>query len=348
MTTEKKSPKRAKKMALQPIALALSIAALVVSGITYSVLTRDQASKTDVQNLARTVVTLSANMVHRQDHLQQEVIALHANMPLEAQKTFAEVNYLIDIANTQLSVDYDVKAALRTLQTAQDLLASTHDPRFMQLAAAIQTDREALTKVSPADQSDVFAALSTIMQKVKTISLLPPAHKIVLNTTLPKTDAAKPWYQKLGDGLLQLKSLVVIRHVDQNNPPLVAPDMENYLRQNIVAQLTMAQWAVLHHNQAIYEGTLKNATAWVNQYFSLAAEKEAVSARLKKLAEANVAPKLPTLSKTMKALADVDLDRSVADAEVILPKAPAKKIPPPAKKPAHKKAKPAATQKTEA
>ena len=322
MTTEISKAESKKNNVMAAFALVLGIVALAISAFTYFISTQNQ-TESQLQALETSVTSVSQDSAGRAEALEKQISQLKTNIPLSSQKILAEVSFLTTVANTQLTINYDVDAALRTLKVAQGLIASSNDGHFIALSQAIQSDREVLQKASTLNQSQLFSDISGVMQKIQVLSTLPQTPTVTINTTVPAADATKPWYQKFLDVLSQLKSLVIIRHVNENNPPIVAPNMELNLKQNIITQLTMAQWALLHHNAMVYQSALQNVNEWTTRYFALTTERDAVLATLTQLMSVNIVPVLPSLTNTMAALTQVNLLPSDNVAPSAVPAMPA-------------------------
>ncbi|MDP1574542.1 MAG: uroporphyrinogen-III C-methyltransferase [Coxiellaceae bacterium] len=306
MTTEISKSESKKNNWIAPFALIVGIVALVLSGFTYFI-SRQNQTASQLQALETSVMSVSQDSEGRALALQKQIAQLKTNLPLSSQKILAEVSFLTMVANTQLTVNYDINATLRTLKVAQALIASSNDAHFIGVSTAIQSDSEALQKAPAFNQSQLFSDISAVIQKIQALSTLPQTPTVIVNTTVRVEDATKPWYQKLLGVLSQLKDLVIIRHVNENNPPLVAPNMELNLKQNIITQLTMAQWALLHHNSTIYQSALQNVNEWTTRYFALTTERDGVSATLAQLMSVNIKPVLPALTNTLAALSQVNL-----------------------------------------
>lgn len=61
-------------------------------------------------------------------------------------------------------------------------------------------------------------------------------------------------------------NIVRIRHHDQAVEPLLPPEQEVYLRQNIQLALVQAQLGLLQNQQQTYQSNLERIDAWVRQY----------------------------------------------------------------------------------
>lgn len=238
--------------------------------------------------------------------LQQRVANLSAALPLQSQKTMAEVSYLVTIANMALVVNQDPTAALNALKQAQTILGASNDARLMGLSAAIQSDREALRKAAPIDTSQLFSTLSSAIDKIQVLSNV-PAKPVFPTAETPVTSTAPTvWYQKYWEYVARLKNLVIIRHNNENHVPLVSAEIEMGIKQNITTQLIIAQTALLNKNAAMYKMALQNAQSWLGQYFPPTIERETINTLLSQLAVVDIAPALPTLTNTMNALALVN------------------------------------------
>ena len=98
-----------------------------------------------------------------------------------------------------------------------------------------------------------------------------------------------------------LKEVVVVRHIEQPVAPLLPPQQQVYLTQNIQLQLSCAQWALLHQQQQVYQQCLAQANGWIAQYFVQSAPAtQSVLAALTELRKVDAKPALPDLSQTLE------------------------------------------------
>ena len=237
--------------------------------------------------------------------LQQNVDNLQNSKTLHSQRILSDVRYLVHLANLHLLIDHDASSALRILQVAQRTLSSTDNPAFSGLSQAMASDIAALQAAPTVDTNQTFLSLSTLIQQIQLLSPIPASPTISIEKTAIAMKSAGeqlPWHERIFASLKQLKGLFVIRHLDQPNTPIITADTEALIKQNMIMQLNMAQWALLHRNQKIYHQALQNVLLWLTQYFALTTQKDAIMTQLSMLEKIQIDAALPSIANTTKAL----------------------------------------------
>jgi uroporphyrin-3 C-methyltransferase len=64
-----------------------------------------------------------------------------------------------------------------------------------------------------------------------------------------------------------MDSFITIRRRDETAVPLLAPNQDIYLRENIRARLLVAAQAVPRHQDETYRQSLDNVSTWVRAYY---------------------------------------------------------------------------------
>jgi uncharacterized protein HemX len=223
----------------------------------------------------------------------------------QTKNKLANVSYLIHLANLQLHTNHDAVAALNTLSMAQHYIASNNTPYFSALQQALSADTAALTATPAAPIASLFSSIHDLAAKINHLSstALPPSD-MTKNTAAQAnpTNKALPWYRRVMERAAVFKTLFVIRTTDARNPPIMSFDQEAVIKQNIIMQLTMAQWALLHRHEKIYIVTLQAASRALAHYFSLSPEVTPLIAQITALEKIKIDNTLPTLSSTLTAL----------------------------------------------
>ena len=246
--------------------------------------------------------------------VKKEVAQLQNNRHLQTQNTLAGVSYLVHLANLRLTVGHDSETALKTLLLAQQALASITDDSVSTLKQALLSDITALRAAPAVHINQTFLEIAALNQQIQALSPIPAKPDVSLQKTvnqIKSTDEKSSdlrWYNRALESLKQLKSLFVIRHLDQANTPLIAPDMEANLKQNIAIQFNMTQWALLHRDQKIYQSTLQSVSQWLTRYFALSDAKNPIVAQLATLEKMQINTALPTINNTLNALSAVKMD----------------------------------------
>lgn len=100
----------------------------------------------------------------------------------------------------------------------------------------------------------------------------------------------------------RLADLVDFRRGDVKVKPILPPEEDYYLRQNLIMKLQMAQMGLLTANQEVYQQSLDEAANWVSAGFS--ASDEATMALLKSLRnyrEQTLVSALPEITASLRA-----------------------------------------------
>lgn len=246
--------------------------------------------------------------------VKKEVAQLQNNPNVQTQNALVDVSYLVHLANLHLTVGRDPETALKTLLLAQQALASITDSSVNALKQALLSDIAALRAAPAIHINQTFLEIAALNQQIQTLSPIPTKPDVSLQKTvnqIKSTDEKSsdlPWYRRALESVKQLKSLFVIRHLDQVNTPLFAPDMETNVKQNIAIQFNMAQWALLHRDQKIYQSTLHNVSQWLTRYFALSDAKNQIVAQLATLEKMQMNTTLPTLNNTLTALSAIKVN----------------------------------------
>ena len=311
------------------IAIVVSIIAILLGA--YSLFSSIQ-NESQTAQLQTSVTTLSQNQLHHAHTFQQTLSQLQTSQPLQSQKIIAELNYLTTVANTQLMVLHDRQAALQTTGIMQNILENSNNTNADSLNQALQSDIVAIRAVPVVHTTQLFSDLSDLIQKIQTLSSLPGAPDVSLQKTInamkASDDSQKKWYERCWDSIKELKSLIIIRHVDASRAPLLEPNLEAHLKQNITTQLMMAQWALLHHDENVYQIALKNAQQWITQYFVLTDAKNLVITELSQLMQTQINPTLPTLDHLTAALSQINTQKPVVSTPTPPPTTTTKPTPP--------------------
>jgi uroporphyrin-3 C-methyltransferase len=271
--------------------------------LTLAKLAEDRSTQAN----ARTVV-LEEKLAQSRD--QQEVLQTLYDQLAENREAsaVAEVEQLISMANQQLQLAGNVKAALLALDAANTRLEPLTLPRANQLRETIALEIENLRKLPQVDVAEVSRELDYLSELSATLPLI-SERQPTLNENLTKTNAAKDnqpvgRLEKLILPIWQdIKSLVTVERIDKPEPPLLSPDNALYLRENIKLHLLTARIALLQHDDVTYKSDLNNVRKWLNLYFDNKHPNTIKALQLlKKLSDDNINIELPQLTESMAAL----------------------------------------------
>ncbi|SUG35785.1 uroporphyrinogen III methylase [Salmonella enterica subsp. arizonae] len=91
-----------------------------------------------------------------------------------------------------------------------------------------------------------------------------------------------------------MDSFITIRRRDDTAVPLLAPNQDVYLRENIRSRLLVAAQAVPRHQEETYRQALDNVSTWVRAYYDTDdAATKAFLEEVDKLSQQNITMDLP-------------------------------------------------------
>ncbi|MDF1653991.1 MAG: uroporphyrinogen-III C-methyltransferase [Coxiellaceae bacterium] len=277
------------------IAIALSWIIWVRSQQQWS--QSQQQLHTQLQTLNQQNATTFANMSTKVTQLTRRVN--EAASQSVSVRALNQANYFVRMANLNLNFNHNPLAASRILQQADQQLINADNPTLNPVRQQILANIGRLTNQTHIDVTSTLLELNQLIQQVMKLKVIP-------NSLPKKADdkqaaIADDWRSGLNHAWKQLRSLVVIRHQNQNIEPLLTPAQFSFLKDNISLQLVEAQWAVLHRSNKLYQQAIKNAIGWLNQYDNHnQAAVGPIIKQLEKLSKLNAEPDYPNLLDTLK------------------------------------------------
>jgi uroporphyrin-3 C-methyltransferase len=280
---------------LAPTALALAIVALAaVGGLfwhlqdrllstelqvarrigEFDTSTREASSAAkDVRITVDALVGRVAALESRSQEAQSQQLALAAMYQELArgqdERVVADVEQTLLLAQQQLHLAGNVRAAVLGLETAEARLAKLQKPQFTRLQEAISRDVARLKLLPAADVVGINARLDALIQHADQLRLESEPE--------PSPPAARPAGPAVPDDRLgwlttrvwgEIKQLVRIRRLDNPDLPLLSPSQAYFLRQNLKLRLLSARVAVLQRDEASFHSDVTAARNWLDQYFS--------------------------------------------------------------------------------
>jgi len=269
--------------------------------------------------------------------MQSQQVALQAMYQdmsrVRDDRLLAEIEQDVAIAAQQLQLAGNVEAALIALQGAEARLAKSAQPQFLPLRKLIARDIERLKALPGADVTGIALKLELLLNAVPGLPLafeqrpaaLPPPKKgpSTPRSALPAGETASavppaPTFDSmvrawLGEVWHELRQLVRIERIDaqgMGDPGLLAPREVFFLRENLRLRLLSARLALLARDGRSFQSDLKQADAWLTQYFDAAAPavKDA-QATLRNLVKLDVMREPVSLNETLSALRNFKLAR---------------------------------------
>jgi len=186
----------------------------------------------------------------------------------------AETEYLIRLAGRKLWLERDPATAMALLKEADSRIESLQNPTFLPLRKALAGDINNVGSIKITDIAGTLYAIDEIINGLDKLPLnrteaepLPEEEQQQLTESIDdwRSNLAKSWQALIDE-------FITIRHRNTDLAPLLSPQQQWYLQQNIRNKLLQAQLALHRHDELNYRQSLAMARKWIYQYFSLGDE----------------------------------------------------------------------------
>jgi uroporphyrin-3 C-methyltransferase len=225
--------------------------------------------------------------------------------------TLAEAEQVLLIANQQLQLAGNVKAALIALETADARLARADRPQLTALRRIIGQDIERLKAAPFVDVVGSALRLDTIVGQLDAMPLATeqrPARPDM------QADADSGFWQRGWREFRQdIRDLIRIQKIDKPELPLLAPEQVFFLHENVKLRLLGARVALLAHDESSFKSDVKAASEWLTHYYDAGSKTViAAQATLKQLQQTDFGDRVPDISASLDAVRNFKLVRERA------------------------------------
>jgi uroporphyrin-3 C-methyltransferase len=271
----------------------------------------------EAQETAREMRTKLSALEQRLTESQSQQLALEAlYQELSRNRDewqLAEIEQVLAIAQQQLQLSGNVRAALLALQLAESRLARADRPQFLPVRRALARDIERLRAVPGLDLSGMSLKLDSLVAAVDSLPLAFDERTPKLadeSAPLPaaekegKGSAENGFFARFGAEVWrELRQLVVVRKVETPEPPLLPPAQAYFVRENLKLRLLNARIAVLTRDEAGFREDLRVSQAWIRRYFDTRSKSaQGVLAQLRQLSSTSITFEPPTLAESLEAV----------------------------------------------
>lgn len=291
---DKKKAGNKTSLALSAIAIAIAIAAGIgLYGLNKQQATRQNATtaelsgqlaalqkaqesqKSELEGIIKQQVDQLSQAKHEQetltkqlDELQQKVAVISGSDA----KTWllAQADFLVKLAGRKLWSDQDVTTAAALLKSADASLVDMNDPSLIGARRAITDDIATLSAVSQVDYDGMILKVNQLANQIDNLRLADnndddspmdsDSDELSSSISEWRVNLQKSW-QNFMD------SFITVRRRDETAVPLLAPNQDIYLRENIRSRLLVAAQAVPRHQEETWKQSLDNVSTWVRAYY---------------------------------------------------------------------------------
>lgn len=209
----------------------------------------------------------------------------------------SQADFLVKMAGRKLWSDKDVTTAGALLKSADASLAEMNDPSVIEVRRALTNDISALAGVSQIDFDGIILKVNQLTDQVDNLRLADNnSDETPMDENSTELSASlSEWRQNLSKSWHNfVAEFITIRRRDSAAEPLLAPNQDIYLRENIRSRLLVAAQAIPRHQNETYKQSLETAATWVRAYFDTTdANTQAFLERVDELSQQSVSMDVP-------------------------------------------------------
>jgi uroporphyrin-3 C-methyltransferase len=243
-----------------------------------------------------------------QNELQTQLTSLHQQLQTALQQRLYQskdwlllkVRYFLELAEINAHWTDNSEATIALLQQADALLAEVHDSRFFTVRQLIKKEMVQLQALPSLDITGLLSQLDAAQSAVLKLPLKPTVTAVKNPSS---TNPSSTWQARLKESMNLLGQLVVVRRHDGDILPLPSEAYELMLREKVQLNLQETQWAVLQHDEALYQFSLTQAIKTTKDSFDLdKPETKAIIEQLTQLQQVHLTKQKPMLGQSLPLL----------------------------------------------
>ena len=232
----------------------------------------------------------------------------------------AEAEYLLRLASRRLAMEQS-DGVLPLLIRADRVLGDIGDSKLVSVRRSLATDIAALKMMSSIDREGLYLRLSALKDIMGQLRIAPDpgaaldpelSAETVAGAQGLASDAPdepvlpKAWERLITNAATAFtrfhKEHFQVRSLDAPLQPLMAPNQEVYLRQNLQLMLSQAQLALLERQPGIYRDSLNKSSQWLQAFFQLDDQASFLLAELATLEKEVISVRAPDISASVDSL----------------------------------------------
>jgi uroporphyrin-3 C-methyltransferase len=237
----------------------------------------------------------------RMSNLENSVAALQgASAGARDTWLLAEAEYYMQIANAQLQLGKNPRLAMLALEMADERVVQMANPALTDVRRTLADELAALEAM---EKPDVQGATLTLASLARVVDSLPlrvagEAADAAAGPSAEDVGAAGRAWASVKEALY---GLVKVTPPDEDKRAMLTPDAAQMMRSNLALQLQAARLALLRGEQAVFEQSLDDADALLDQYFdSSSAQVSSAQDTIAEIRDSMVAVTAPDISESLR------------------------------------------------
>jgi len=262
------------------------------------------------QNVRASMSDLAEAQKQQADYLEQQLASISL---VQSKDWYAqEAAYLIRVAVRSLWLEQDARTAIALLKDADAKLNDLKKPEYLPVRQAIRADIATLSAIPLPQTDEVLLSLMTLNRQVTDLPLAYVDREMPTQESRELSEDVADWKENLKKSWDQfVDDYFTLRPINAEVKPLLTPQYQQHLRQNLSLKLQQTQWAVTQQNEVLYRENLVDIAQWLKEYFDETAQ-----------ININFATEIETLKTTnIQFVFDQQLTSIDAIKQLLLPKA---------------------------
>jgi uroporphyrin-III C-methyltransferase len=268
----------------------------------------DQSTRTALKETqeglreAQAKLALLESRLAESQNQQAALEALYRELaPSRDEWALTEVEQVLQLASQQLQLARNVPSALAALQLADSKLQRLDRPQFGPLRRALARDMDTLKAVPYVDVQGISLRLDQAIASVDALPLALEERLPPVAMPAPPADEAS-WRRFLRAVWQDVRQLVRIENTDRPEAPLLAPQQQFFLRENLKLRLLSARFYLLFRDQQNFRADLGAADAWLGKYFDTRAPAvSTMQTLLRQIRATDMASEVPDVVRSLEA-----------------------------------------------
>ncbi len=245
-----------------------------------------------------------------------EKLALLASQDTE-DLIFAEINYLLGIAQQRLSFERDVPTAIHAMEAADQRLSNLIRPDLERVRAVFAGDINDLRAVPVVDLTGPALFLADVYKRIESLPfqggfIRPPAEDKGQGGDAEQEP--RPPVKSLDEMALRvwsdLRGLVSIKALGAEDARIFEPGFRQLIERQLALEISNARLELSRRDGAAFKATVGLLASLMGRYYD--GEDPAVSSirtRLGEMQSLELSPPIPDVANSIKALREYVLDR---------------------------------------
>lgn len=215
-----------------------------------------------------------------------------------------EAHYLLTVAQQRLLLERDVATATAAVEAADWRLAEAGEATFIPIREQIVADLNALRAIKPVDVAGMSLYLADLIDRVEPLPLKGGGYEVEgEQQASPQRPPVADWRELPRALWRDLVQLVDVKRSDVPDDLIFDPEKRQALQQGLRVELASARLMALRHDTENFRASITHVEQALNRYYDTQSpEVTDILARLAAMREAELAPALPDLERSARAL----------------------------------------------